>query len=74
MSRSTSVTAPDEVVGRVQRKLEEDGPISHRSLYDTLNVGEDELQRAVNYLWREGKVYHTVDRKFAVQDDTSNTE
>lgn len=71
MSSIESVQPSDEDKERVVEVLERLGPLSHREVVEETELGDSEVQRAINDLWREGSVYHTLDRKYDLEKEES---
>lgn len=59
-----SVQPSEELKSEIRDALEEDGPLDHSEIVSRISAEDSQVQRAVNDLWREGKVSHTLDRRF----------
>lgn len=69
MNSIESVQPSDEAKERVIEVLDRLGPLSHHEVVDETDLGDSEVQRAINDLWREGEVYHTLDRRYGLSEE-----
>lgn len=64
---SRDSTSP-EVVEQIRATLESEGPATYSELMTRVSADDIEIRRAVSKLWKDGVVYHTVDRKLDLKD------
>ena len=72
MKTIESVQPSREVIDSIRELLLEEGPLSHREITSEITFDDSKVQRALNELWREGDVYHTLDRRFDLKEDHSD--
>lgn len=70
MGTIESAQPNEEAIESIQELLLGNGPLSHREIVSKSSFDDSEVQRALNELWREGVVYHTLDRKFDLKEDS----
>lgn len=69
MKTIESVQPSEEVMDRIREVLEEEGPLTHDEIVEGTSIDDSEVQQALNELWRSGDVYHTLDRKYDLEDN-----
>lgn len=62
-----SVKPPEKLKDQVREALKQKGPLTHDELVQEASSDDSDVQRAVNELWREGNITHTLDRRFDIK-------
>lgn len=66
-----SAEPPEELKERIRQTLCKEGAMGHDEIVDLVSGDKSETQRALNMLWREGEVSHTIDRQFKLKSEES---
>lgn len=62
--RRREYIVPTEKQKREVAEVLKEGPVTHDEIAERVDMSEEEMRRARNELWVEGKVRHTLDRRF----------
>lgn len=68
MKSVESVQPSESTLERVRGILEEEGPLSCEDIAGGSDLDQSTVQRALNQLWRDGDIYHTLDRQLDVRE------
>lgn len=67
-----SVQPSEELKQRIRDLLGEEGSLAHHEIVSNISHSSSQTQRAINELWREGEIFHTVDRRFELTDNSAD--
>jgi predicted transcriptional regulator len=63
-----SVRPSEQLKKDVRSVLKDEGPLDHSEIVHKISAEDSQVQRAINELWREGRVSHTLDRRFELNE------
>lgn len=64
-----SIQPSQEAIDEVKSLLSEEDALSHSEIVDMTELNSSEVKHAITELWNDNIVYHTLDRKFAIQQE-----